>query len=160
MKIWDSLIGKIIMTFLISMVPVVELRGAIPIGVAHGLNFWVAIAVSIVGNLVPVPFIIIFIRKIFAWLRTKSTWLNSLVVRLENRALRKSETVRKYAFWGLFLFVAIPLPGTGAWTGALIAAMLEMRVRDAFPAIAFGVFTAGVIVAFVTYGAGTLLFGL
>lgn len=159
MKIWDSLIGKIIMTFLISMVPVVELRGAIPIGVAHGLNFWVAIAVSIVGNLVPVPFIIIFIRKIFAWLRTKSAWLNNLVTRLENRALKKTDTVRKFKFWGLFIFVAIPLPGTGAWTGALVAAMLEMRVKDAFPAIALGVLTAGIIVAFVTYGAGTLLFG-
>lgn len=160
MKIWDSLIGKIIMTFLISMVPVVELRGAIPIAVAHGLNFWVAIAVSIVGNLVPVPFIIIFIRKIFAWLRTKSAWLNNLVTRLENRALKKTDTVRKFKFWGLFIFVAIPLPGTGAWTGALVAAMLEMRVKDAFPAIALGVLTAGIIVAFVTYGAGTLLFGL
>lgn len=160
MKIWDSLIGKIIMTFLISMVPVVELRGAIPIGVAHGLNFWVAIAVSIVGNLVPVPFIIIFIRKIFAWLCTKSAWLNNLVTRLENRALKKTDTVRKFKFWGLFIFVAIPLPGTGAWTGALVAAMLEMRVKDAFPAIALGVLTAGIIVAFVTYGAGTLLFGL
>ena len=160
MKIWDSLIGKIIMTFLISMVPVVELRGAIPIGVAHGLNFWVAIAVSIVGNLVPVPFIIIFIRKIFTWLRTKSAWLNNLVTRLENRALKKTDTVRKFKFWGLFIFVAIPLPGTGAWTGALVAAMLEMRVKDAFPAIALGVLTAGIIVAFVTYGAGTLLFGL
>lgn len=160
MKIWDSLIGKIIMTFLISMVPVVELRGAIPIGVAHGLNFWVAIAVSIVGNLVPVPFIIIFIRKIFAWLRTKSAWLNNLVTRLENRALKKTDTVRKFKFWGLFIFVAIPLPGTGAWTGALVAAMLEMRVKDALPAIALGVLTAGIIVAFVTYGAGTLLFGL
>lgn len=160
MKIWDSLIGKIFMTFLISMVPVVELRGAIPIGVAHGLNFWVAIVVSIVGNLVPVPFIIIFIRKIFAWLRTKSAWLNNLVTRLENRALKKTDTVRKFKFWGLFIFVAIPLPGTGAWTGALVAAMLEMRVKDAFPAIALGVLTAGIIVAFVTYGAGTLLFGL
>lgn len=148
------------MTFLISMVPVIELRGAIPIGVAHGLNFWVAIAVSIVGNLVPVPFIIIFIRKIFAWLRTKSAWLNKLVTRLENRALKKSDTVRKYAFWGLFIFVAIPLPGTGAWTGSLIAAMMEMRIKDAFPPIAIGVLTAGVIIAFVTYGAGSLLFGL
>lgn len=160
MKIWNSFIGKIIMTFLISMVPVIELRGAIPIGVAHGLSFWVAIGVSMIGNLVPVPFIIIFIRKIFAWLRTKSTWLNNLVTRLENHALKKIDTVRKYTFWGLFLFVAIPLPGTGAWTGSLIAAMLDMRVKDAFPAIALGVFTAGVIVAFVTYGAGTLLFGL
>lgn len=153
MKIWDSLIGKIIMTFLISMVPVVELRGAIPIGVAHGLNFWVAIVVSIVGNLVPVPFIIIFIRKIFAWLRTKSAWLNNLVTRLENRALKKTDTVRKFKFWGLFIFVAIPLPGTGAWTGALVAAMMEMRLKRAFPAIAIGVAIAGVIVSVITYGA-------
>ena len=147
------------MTFLISMVPVLELRGAIPIGVAHGLPFWWAIPVAIVGNLVPVPFIIVFIKKIFAWLRTKSRWLNDLVTRLENRAISKIDTVKKYAFWGLFLFVAIPLPGTGAWTGALIAAMMDMKVKEAFPSILLGVVTAGVIVAFVTYGAGALLFG-
>ncbi len=147
------------MTFLISMVPVIELRGAIPIGVGAGLNLWLAIAVSIVGNLVPVPFIIIFIKKIFAWLRTKSEKLNGLVTRLEKRAENKSVTVQKYAFWGLFILVAIPLPGTGAWTGALVAAMLEMPLKKAFPAILLGVLGAGVIVSFVTYGAGALLFG-
>ena len=140
------------------MVPVIELRGAIPIGVGAGLNLWLAIAVSIVGNLVPVPFIIIFIKKIFAWLRTKNEKLNSLVTRLEKRAESKSATVQKYAFWGLFVLVAIPLPGTGAWTGALVAAMLEMPLKKAFPAIMLGVLGAGVIVSFVTYGAGALLF--
>lgn len=140
------------------MVPILELRGAIPIGVAHGLNIWTAIVVSILGNLVPVPFIIIFIKKIFAWLRTKSQWLNNLVTRMEKRAEKKSEAVQKYAFWGLFVLVAIPLPGTGAWTGALVAAMLEMPMKRAFPSIALGVVGAGVIVAFVTYGAGALLF--
>ena len=159
MAIWNSFPGKLLMTFLISMVPVVELRGAIPIAVANGLPFWWAIPVSIVGNLVPVPFIIIFIKKIFAWLRTKSRWLNDLVTRLENRAIGKIDTVKKYAFWGLFFFVAIPLPGTGAWTGALIAAMMDMKVKEAFPSILLGVLTAGAIVAFVTYGAGALLFG-
>lgn len=147
------------MTFLISMVPVIELRGAIPIGVGAGLNLWLAIGVSIVGNLVPVPFIIIFIKKIFAWLRTKSEKLNGLVTRLEKRAESKSATVERYAFWGLFILVAIPLPGTGAWTGALVAAMLEMPLKKAFPAILLGVVGAGVIVSFVTYGAGALLFG-
>ena len=142
------------------MVPVLELRGAIPIGVAHGLDYRAAIAVSIVGNLVPVPFIVLFIRKIFAWLRTKSERLNAFVTRMEQRALKKSDTVRRARFWGLFLFVAIPLPGTGAWTGSLIAAMLEMRVREAFPPIALGVVTAGIIVAVVTYGAASLLFQL
>jgi uncharacterized membrane protein len=156
LKIWNSLFGKIVMTFLISMVPVLELRGAIPIGVAHGLDYRIAIAVSILGNLVPVPFIVLFIRKIFAWLRTKSERLNGFV--MEQRALKKSDTVRRARFWGLFIFVAIPLPGTGAWTGSLIAAMLEMRVKEAFPPIALGVVTAGVIVAVVTYGAASLLF--
>ena len=159
MNLWNSFPGKLLMTFLISMVPVVELRGAIPIGVAHGLPFWWAIPVAIVGNLVPVPFIIIFIKKIFAWLRTKSRWLENLVTRLENRAIGKIDTVKKYAFWGLFLFVAIPLPGTGAWTGSLIAAMMDMKVKEAFPSILLGVVTAGVIISFVTYGAGALLFG-
>ncbi len=159
MSFFSTYFGKIVMTFLISMVPVIELRGAIPIGVGAGLNLWLAIAVSIVGNLVPVPFIIIFIKKIFAWLRTKSEKLNGLVTRLEKRAENKSVTVQKYAFWGLFILVAIPLPGTGAWTGALVAAMLEMPLKKAFPAILLGVLGAGVIVSFVTYGAGALLFG-
>lgn len=146
------------MTFLISMVPVIELRGAIPIGVAAGLDPWLAIGVSIIGNLVPVPFIIIFIKKIFAWMRTNIKKLDGLVTRLEERAKNKSETVQKYAFWGLFILVAIPLPGTGAWTGALVAAMLEMPLKKAFPAIALGVLGAAAIVAFVTYGAGAIFF--
>ena len=127
MDLWGSLFGKIITTFAISMVPILELRGAIPIGVAHGLNIWTAIVVSILGNLVPVPFIIIFIKKIFAWLRTKSRWLNDLVTRMEKRAEKKSEAVQKYAFWGLFILVAIPLPGTGAWMRMLGAASESAR---------------------------------
>ena len=158
MSFFNTFFGKIVMTFLISMVPVIELRGAIPIGVGAGLSPWVAIGVSIVGNLVPVPFIIIFIKKIFAWLRKVSQKLDGLVTSLEKRAEKKSETVQKYAFWGLFILVAITLPGTGAWTGALVAAMLEMPLKKAFPAIVLGVLGAAVIVSFVTYGAGALLF--
>lgn len=157
MSLWNTLAGKILTTFFISMVPVLELRAAIPFGTANGLPLWAAILISIVGNLVPVPFIITFIRKIFAWLRRKSAKLNGLVVRLETRAARKSGVVEKYAFWGLFVLVAVPLPGTGAWTGALVAAMLDMRLKRAFPAILMGVITAGAIVAFLTYGAGALL---
>ena len=159
MNFFNTYFGKIVMTFLISMVPVIELRGAIPIGVGAGLSPGVAIGVSIIGNLVPVPFIIIFIKKIFAWLRTVSEKLDRLVTKLEKRAENKSVTVQKYAFWGLFILVAIPLPGTGAWTGALVAAMLEMPLKKAFPAIVLGVLGAGAIVSFVTYGAGALLFG-
>lgn len=148
--------GKILMTFFLSMVPVLELRGALPIGVANGLNIWLVIIVTIIGNLVPVPFIIIFIRKIFAWMRSKSERLNRLVSKLEQKAAKNSALVSKYEMFGLCLLVAIPLPGTGAWTGALVAAMLDMRLKKAFPTIALGVAIAAVIVAFVTYGAGAL----
>lgn len=152
MNLWSTTAGKILMTFLISMVPVIELRGAIPIAVANGLNYWVAVAVSIIGNLVPVPFIILFIRKIFELMRKISKKFDGIVTKLEQRAEKKSDVVRKYAFWGLFILVAIPLPGTGAWTGALVAAMLDMRLKRAFPAIALGVLAAAAIVTFVTYG--------
>ena len=158
LSIWNSLPGKLLMTLLISMVPVLELRGALPIATANGLNFWAAIVVSIIGNLIPVPFILIFIRKIFDWMKRHSKTLGRLVARFEARAAKKSGTVEKYEFWGLVVLVAIPLPGTGAWTGALVAAMLDMRVKKAFPAIACGVLIAGAIVAFVTYGAGAIFF--
>lgn len=150
--LWNTFFGKILMTLLVSMVPVIELRGAIPIATAHGLPAYISIPVAIVGNLIPVPFIIIFIKSVFAWLRKHLPKLNGLVTKLENRALSKKETVEKYAFWGLFVFVAVPLPGTGAWTGALIAAMLDMKLSRAFPSIVLGVLTAGAIVTFVTYG--------
>lgn len=145
------------MTFLVAMAPVLELRGAIPVGVANGLDVKVALIVAILGNLVPVPFIIIFIREIFLWMRTRSERLNGIVVKLENKAAEKSEIVNKYEWWGLVILVAIPLPGTGAWTGALVAAMLNMRLKRAFPAIAIGVVIAGIIVSYLTYGA-TMLF--
>ena len=141
------------MTFLISLLPVVELRGAIPFGVVRGLNLWTAIIASVLGNLVPVPFIILFIRRIFAWMRAHMPKLDGLVTRMEKKAEKNRAAVEKYAFWGLAILVAIPLPGTGAWTGALVAAMMEMRLKRAFPAIVIGVVIAGVIVSIVTYGA-------
>ena len=143
----------ILLTFLVAMVPVVELRGAIPFGVVRGLNLWTAIIASVLGNLVPVPFIILFIRRIFAWMRAHMPKLDGLVTRMEKKAEKKRAAVEKYAFWGLAILVAIPLPGTGAWTGALVAAMMEMRLKRAFPAIVIGVVIAGVIVSVVTYGA-------
>ncbi len=158
MNLWSNALGKIFMTFLISMVPVIELRGAIPIAVGNGLEYWVAVTVAIVGNLVPVPFIILFIRKIFELMRKWLPKLDGFVSKLEKRAEEKSDVVQKYAFWGLFVLVAIPLPGTGAWTGALVAAMLDMRLKRAFPAIALGVIAAAAIVTFVTFGADKLFF--
>ncbi len=157
MAFWGTTFGLIVKTFLISMVPVVELRGAVPIAVHDGLNIWLALGVSIVGNLVPVPFIILFVRNLFDFLRKHFSKLDGIITRIEKRAEKKSKTVLKYAFWGLFVLVAIPLPGTGAWTGALVAAMLDMRLKRAFPSIALGVIAAGIIMAIVSY-TGTIIF--
>jgi len=153
-------LGKIIITFLISMVPIIELRGAIPVATGMGLSPWVAIPVAMIGNILPVPFIVLFIKKIFAWMRKASPKLNGIVDRMEAKAEKNKEKVLRYAFWGLVLFVAIPLPGTGAWTGALIAAMLDMPLKKAFPSILLGVVGAGVIISFISYGAASLIFGV
>lgn len=140
-----------------AMVPVVELRGAIPYGVVAGLSVPTAFVLALIGNIVPVPVLVVFTRKVFEWLRRKSEWLNRIVCRLEEKAEKKKDVVLRYEFWGLVLLVAIPLPGTGAWTGALVAAMMDMRLKRAMPAIALGVLIAGIIVTSVTYGAGALL---
>jgi uncharacterized membrane protein len=152
----NSLAGKYVLTLLLAMVPVAELRAAIPFGVAQGLPVHHAVLLSIIGNLIPVPFIILFIRRIFAFLRQKSRHLNTLVTRLEARAHLKSATVNKYGFIGLCILVAIPLPGTGAWTGALVAALMDIRLKRAMPAVILGVCIASLIVATVTYGVASV----
>lgn len=145
-----------IITLLMAMVPVVELRGAIPWGVTQGLGISESFILSVIGNLIPIPFLVVFTRKVFAWLRTKSNWLNTIVSKLEAKADKNKEVVMKYEFWGLVLLVAIPLPGTGAWTGALVAAMMNMQLKRAMPAIILGVIIAGIIVTTLTYGAGVI----
>ncbi len=151
MDFFSTYLGKVIATFFISMVPVIELRGAIPFGVGFGLDVWTVAILAVVGNMIPIPFIILFIRKIFAWMRTKSEKLNNLVSKLEAKADKHKAKITRYEFWGLCLFVAIPLPGTGAWTGALAAAMLDMRLKNAIPAIFLGVVIAAVIMAVSSY---------
>ena len=136
--------------FLISMVPVIELRGALPVALATGVNLPLAMVLTIVGNMLPIPFILLFIRPIFKWLKNLKPF-RKLVHRLEEKAMGKSDKIMKSNFWGLMIFVAIPLPGTGAWTGALIAALLDMRLKRALPAIALGVVVASVIVATAYY---------
>ena len=130
------------------MVPVIELRGAIPYGVAAGLEPWLVAPLAIIGNLIPVPFILLFIRKIFQWMK-KYEKLGKIAYKLEERAANKNGKVKKSEFIGLLLFVAIPLPGTGAWTGALIAALMDMRMKRALPTIALGVLLAGIAVSLV-----------
>lgn len=152
-------LGKALTTLIISMLPVVELRGAIPVGVGLGLPVWQAALLSIVGNMIPVPFIIAFVRTVLDWLRNRSERARRLVAWLEAKGTgKKAEQVRKVKFWGLMLFVAIPLPGTGAWTGALVAALLNMRMRSALPPILLGVLVAGLIVSLATSGVIHLVF--
>ena len=141
---------EILQVLFTSMVPVLELRGAIAFGPLHQMPWLLTYVTAVVGNLIPVPFIILFIRKIFAFMKKRRIF-GGLVERLEAKANRKKEQVLKYASLGLFLFVAVPLPGTGAWTGSLIAAMLDLRLKKAFPAIALGVAAAGVIMTFFYY---------
>ena len=152
----ESVLGKLAMTFVMAMVPVVELRGAIPLGVAAGLPPAVAAVTAMAGNLMPVPCILLLLRRVFALMR-KSAWLGPKVDQLERRAHLKGRKVRKYRTLGLVLLVAIPLPGTGAWTGALVADVLDIRMRTALPAIAAGVIIAGCITTAVTCGVAGLM---
>jgi uncharacterized membrane protein len=144
--------GKMLYAFLISMVPVIELRVGLPLAIAKGLPLYLALPACILGNMVPVPFIIIFIKKIFAWLRRHWPWMDRVVTAMEKRADNKSDTVKKYGPWGLLLFVAIPAPGTGAWTGALIAALMDMKLKQAVPIIFIGVCIAAAIMTAATLG--------
>lgn len=153
----SAVAGRLILTFLISMVPVVELRGGIPFGFAHDLNPWLVYIASVLGNMLPVPFILLFIRKIFKWMK-RYPRLERIATRLETRATKKSKTVQKYEFVGLCILVAIPLPGTGGWTGALVAALMEMRLKRAIPAIFIGILIAGLLVTLAVSGVKALSF--
>jgi len=139
------------------MTPVIELRGAIPIGVGMGMNIWLVYVIAVVANMIPVPFILLFIRKIFDWMKKRGGWMQKLVEKMEEKAARGAEKVYKYELLGLFLLVAIPLPGTGAWTGALVAAMLNIRIKNAVPTIFAGVAAAGLIMIALSYS-GLILF--
>ena len=147
----DTVFGKLLLTFGTAMVPVIELRGAIPVGVAAGLPPAVACVTAILGNLVPVPFIMLLVRRIFDWLRD-TRFFGPKIAWLERRAHLKGRLVRKYRLLGLVILVGIPLPGTGGWTGALVAALLDIRLRTALPAILLGLLIAGGITTAVTLG--------
>lgn len=150
--ITGTTVGKVITTFFISMLPVVELRLGLPYGIALGLDYPLALAAALIGNMIPVPFIIIYIHRVFVWLRAHFGRMDAFITRLETKANLKGETVQKYGPIGLLIFVAIPLPGTGAWTGALIAALLNMRLKSAVPCIFFGVCIAAGIMTAITFG--------
>ncbi len=144
-------IPTVLIPFIISLFPVLELRGGMIAAFILGVPFVQAFIASFIGNMLPIPFILLFIRKIFDLMR-KSKALSKIVDKMESRAYKKKGTMEKYKEWGLLLFVAIPLPGTGGWTGALIAALMDLRFKKCLPIITIGVIIAGLIMSFVTYG--------
>lgn len=147
----ETVSGDLLMTFLVAMAPVIELRGAIPAGIAAGLPPALACVAAIAGNLVPAPFIIVLGRRIANWLRG-TRFFAPKIIWLERRAHLKGRLVRKYRLAGLVILVGIPLPGTGAWTGALVACIMDLRLKSALPAIFSGVLIAGAIVSAITMG--------
>lgn len=144
-----SYFTKEIYVAFVSMLPLIELRGAIPIGAALGLDTLTTYIIAVIGNLLPIPFILWFSRPIMAWLK-KTKLLRPIAEKLEQKTEANREKIMKYSAFGLFVFVAIPLPGTGAWSGALAAALFDMRFKYSFPSIALGVLTAGIIMCFGT----------
>ena len=150
MEALDGLAGEWV-AFIISMVPILELRGGLLAASLMGVNILRAVPLCIVGNIIPIPFILWFITPIFTALK-KTKLFRPLVEKLEKKAMGRSDKIQKGYFWGLVLFVGIPLPGTGAWTGALIASLLNIPFKKAFPAILLGILVATVIMALVSYG--------
>ena len=137
--------------FIISMIPILELRGGLLAASLLKIPAVKAIPICIAGNIIPIPFILLFIRQIFKWLK-KTKLFRGLIVKLENRAMGKSDQIKRYEFLGLLLFVGIPLPGTGAWTGSLIASLLEVDIKKSSIAIFCGLIMATVIMYVVSYG--------
>ena len=148
-----EIVGKELCVFFCSMLPVIELRGAIPMAFALGLPWWQAYLISVLGNLLPVPFILLLINLVIKWMSSsKVTFFNKIANFLLKKVEKNRERIEKYSFWGLFLFVAIPLPMTGAWTGSLVAAVVGVKPLKAFLLALLGVLLAGVIVTLIVYG--------
>ena len=144
-------ISKELIIFIISMIPILELRGGLLAASLLKVSAAKAIPISIMGNIIPIPFILLFIRQIFKLMK-KTKVFRGLIERLENRAMGKSDQIKRYEFLGLLLFVGVPLPGTGAWTGSLIASLLEVDIKKSSIAILCGLIMATVIMYVVSYG--------
>lgn len=149
-EMFQGSLPKELIVFFVSMVPILELRGSILAAGFLKMEFLSTFIIAVIGNMLPIPFVLLFLNKIFDWM--KKTRLRGAAEWLENKAMKKSDQIQKYGKFGLFLFVAIPLPGTGAWTGSMIAALLRMRKRDALPWIFLGVVAAGLIMSLLSFG--------
>ena len=161
--------NSLLWAFFCSMLPIVELRGGMPIAMAEN-SFWLSYPVCVLGNMLPIPFILLFAKTTLSWFATKrdmditaensflklfqkclkgfGTFCHKLILRADEKA----RTIGTYELWGLFLFVAIPLPGTGAWTGSLIASLMRFKVRESLPWIFLGVVVAGLIMSLLAFG--------
>ena len=150
-------VGKELCVFFCSMIPIIELRGAIPMGAVFGMPWWQSYILSVIGNMVPVPFILLLIKKIIQWMSaSKIKFFNKIANFLLRKVEKKRAGIEKYAFWGVCLFVAVPLPVTGAWTGSLVAAMIDMKFWKALLSCLFGVMISGVIMTLISYGVASI----
>ena len=145
-------ISREAVVFIVSMIPILECRGGLLVASLLNLNIWKAIPISIVGNALPIPFLLLFIKKIFAWLK-RFKWSRPFIEKMEKRAINKSKGISNGEFVGLMLFVGVPLPGTGGWTGALVASLMEMKFGKAVLSIFLGILIATFIMAVISYGA-------
>ena len=143
--------------FFVSMIPILELRGGLLLATILKIPMIQAVLICVIGNIIPIPFILLFIRQIFKWLK-KTNLFRPLIEKLENRAMGKSDQIKRYEFWGLVLFVGIPLPGTGAWTGTLAASILDMDFKKSVIAVVSGVVLAGVIMGLLSAGVFSVIF--
>lgn len=150
-ELFNGKIPEELIIFIVSLFPVLELRGGLIAAKLLGIDLIKAFIICFIGNILPVPFILLFIRYIFNFLRRFKLFAK-FIDKLESRTRAKGEKVKKYQEWGLLAFVAIPLPGTGAWTGALLADLFDLRIKKAFPIICLGVLIAGIIMSIVSYG--------
>lgn len=144
---------KYIITFLLSMVPIFELRGAIPIGVAAGVKWYYAVIICLIGNMIPVPFIFFFARKILEWGSDKPVigkFFSWCLEKGHHGGEKLKEKAGKGMFWALLIFVGIPLPGTGAWTGTLAASLLDLDFKKSILAVSCGVVLAAIIITAAT----------
>ena len=146
-------VGRELCVFFCSMIPIIELRGAIPLGAALGLPFWQNFLLSVVGNMLPVPIILLFVKKVLAFMAyCKIKLFNKVANYVYAKAEKNREKIEKYSFWGVALFVGIPLPMTGAWTGTLVAAIINMKFWKAVLSALIGVVCAAVVMSLLSYG--------
>ena len=150
---FTDILGAHLGVLFCSMIPIIELRGAIPLGAALSLPWWQSYLFAVLGNMLPVPFILLFIKRFIAFMtKSRIKFFNKFGNWLTRKAEKNRERIEKYSFWGVCLFVAIPLPITGAWTGSLVAATIDMKPHKAFLSCLLGVMLAGVIMTLASYG--------